>query len=75
MDSIDTLFQVLGGPAEFGRAVGISTEHAATMRRRKSIPVHYWPPLVAAADKQGVALSYEVLVELHRLTPDARGAA
>ncbi|RAI42800.1 hypothetical protein [Rhodoplanes roseus] len=66
MGTLDSLFISLGGPAEVGRIIGKSTEHAASMRRRGSIPVEYWPALVAAAEeKQIVDLTYEALVAMH----------
>ncbi|RAI33736.1 hypothetical protein [Rhodoplanes serenus] len=66
MGTIDDLFDTLGGPAEIGRVIGKSTEHAAAMKRRGSIPVGYWPALVAEAERRGIgSLDYEALVRMH----------
>jgi len=53
METIDDIFDLLGGPAVIGRLIGKSTEHAATMRRRGSIPVDYWPRLIDALNALG----------------------
>jgi hypothetical protein len=47
--SVDDIFDAFGGPSAVGRVIGKSTEHAASMRRRGSIPVDYWPALIAHA--------------------------
>jgi hypothetical protein len=66
IDSVDKLFDTLGGPAKVGSIIGKSTEHAASMRRRGSIPVDYWPPLVAAAASRKVeGLTFEALTRMH----------
>ena len=66
MNSITHLFDALGGPAVIGRGVGITTEHAAAMRRRGSIPVSYWPKLIESAAQRGVSgVTYDALVALH----------
>lgn len=66
MCTIDDLFEAFGGPAEVGRAIGKSTEHASAMRRRGSIPVGYWSALVAEAEHRGLEwITYEALVRVH----------
>jgi hypothetical protein len=66
MRTLDDVFDAFGGPAAVGRVLGKSTEHAASMRRRGSIPVEYWPVLLSAAHKQNIDhLTYEALVLIH----------
>jgi hypothetical protein len=66
MSTIDALFSAFGGPSKVGRAIGVSTEHAAAMKRRGSIPVGYWPNLIAAArERQIRGITYESLTHLH----------
>ncbi len=65
MDSIESLFAQLGGPSEVGRIIGKSTEHAAAMKRRKSIPVRYWSKLMMASQQNGVDLNADRLTKLH----------
>jgi hypothetical protein len=49
MLTVEAIFDAYGGPAALARAIGVTTEHAASMRRRKSIPVRYWPALLDVA--------------------------
>ncbi len=65
MMTLSSIFDVFGGPAEVGRAIGVSTEHATTMRRRGSIPVRYWPSLLAEARDRSITLSEADLVAIH----------
>ncbi len=64
MTCIESFFQAFAGPANFGRAIGVSTEHAAQMRRRRSIPADYWPRLIEAARERGIdGITFESLAE------------
>lgn len=79
MNTLDSIFAAFGGPAEIGRAIGKSTEHAAAMRRRGSIPVGYWQPLIRAAREKGLdGVTYESLALIHApstaSTPDSAKA-
>lgn len=65
MQTVDDIFAELGGPAEVGRIIGKSTEHAASMKRRRSIPVDYWPPIIEAAREKDKPITYETLVAVH----------
>lgn len=65
MVTIESLFQDLGGPAAIGRVIGKPAEHVRLMKKRRSIPVAYWPALISAAKKQGQKLTYEALVQAH----------
>ncbi len=57
------LFEAFGGPAQVGRLLGITTEHAVQMRRRGSIPPEHWPRLVNAAIAQGIeGVTHEALI-------------
>lgn len=53
METFADIIRELGGPAEYGRAVGISTERAAEQRSRNSIAPAYWPAIVNAANERG----------------------
>jgi hypothetical protein len=65
MQTIDAIFSNLGGPASVGRIIGKSTEHAASIRRRGSVPVEYWPKIIEAARGLDLAITYETLVAAH----------
>lgn len=57
--------------ADFARDVLIGYEAAKQMRRRGSIPVKYWPAMIAAADRRGKKLTEKALVEAHCAQPAA----
>lgn len=68
--SVDELFEVCGGPARVGRAIGKSTEHAAAMRRRSSVPTDYWAVLVEWAKGEGLeAVTFDTLGRIHAKAP------
>ena len=75
MKTIRSIFDAFNGPANFGRVIGVSTEHAATMRRRNSIPVRYWSVLVKAAEANGIALTPADLMEANAPSPKRRASA
>lgn len=65
MQTLEDVFREFGGPSKVGQALGISTEHAAAMKRRKSIPPRYWAALVRVAKERGLPVSYDALAEIH----------
>jgi hypothetical protein len=66
MMTVADIFDAFKGPAAIGRAIGKSTEHAASMRRRASIPVRYWPRLINAARAAGIdGINHETLTQAH----------
>lgn len=74
MASVSDIFAAFRGPAVVGRAIGKPTEHAVQMKRRGSIPVAYWPALVAYADEHGIpGIDFNALVAAH--APTAQHAA
>lgn len=65
MRTVRDLFDQFKGPAAVGRVIGKTTEHANSMRTRGSVPIAYWPALITAAQKQGIALDEATLVRIH----------
>jgi hypothetical protein len=68
MKTVDELFEAWPEPrvANFARDLGVTTEHAAQMKRRKSVPVQYWSDIVRASAERGISgVNFEVLVEIH----------
>lgn len=64
--TIEDVFGAFGGPSKVGQAIGVSTEHAAAMKRRGSIPVGYWPALIAVARERRITgITYESLTHIH----------
>ena len=52
--------------ATFARDIGVTVEHASAFNRRRSIPVRYWPRVVAAAVERGIdGVTYDYLVSIH----------
>lgn len=79
--TVDDVFSALGGPAKFARGVSacgvpydvkVTPSGAGEMKRRQSIPVPYWIPLIEFARNKGVAwLTYEALTFIHAPKPQA----
>lgn len=70
MMTVDDIFHLLGGPAEVGRIIGKSTEHAASMRRRGSVPVRYWAAIIDASAQRNVSeITHAALVAAHTAYP------
>lgn len=66
MKDIDTIFSELGGTGKVADFLDVKPSAASEMRRRKSVPVKYWPKLVFACTVNGVeGVSYDALVSLH----------
>jgi hypothetical protein len=66
----DDLFDRWERPARLAADLGISRQNLRMMRTRRSIPVRFWPGLIASARRRGIGgLSYDLLVRLH--VPDA----
>lgn len=77
MNSVREIIEALGGPTEFGRICGFSRNPGARgsdMRQRGSIPVLYWPRIVAAAKDKGIAIDNDVLVYVHQRSPSDEAA-
>ena len=73
MTTVNGIFEAFGGPAQVGRIIGVPTEHAASMRRRGSIPVAYWPNLLAGARMRGLfSLTPEYIMSAHALKQQCR---
>lgn len=52
--------------SDFASDIGVAYGTAKAMRRRGSIPVAYWPALIAAAKERGIEdITYKSLVEAH----------
>lgn len=75
MKSFEDIFVAFGGPTKVGRALGVRTEHAGSMRSRGAIHPRHWPRLIAAAKERGIeGVTYETLGEMFaaaRPTPPA----
>ncbi len=63
--SLDSIFVTLGGAAEVGRVIGVTTEHAGSMRRRGKIPVRYWPALLKGLQSKGIEVTEADFVRIY----------
>jgi hypothetical protein len=65
MQSISAILDALGGNAAVARGIDAKPSAISEMRRRRSIPVQYWPSLVRFAASQGIELTNDDLVAAH----------
>ena len=66
MTSISELFDKIGGPFQMAKISGAGAAAAAKWKERQSIPVRYWPPIVAhCREKRISGVTYEILVQMH----------
>jgi hypothetical protein len=66
METVSDLIEAYGGVAAFARVIGKSSSTASEMKRRGSVPVAYWPKLIASAGRLGIAgITAERLMWLH----------
>lgn len=63
--SVPELFDRLGGPAAVARLIGKPASTASEMKRRRSIPVEYWPVIINAGAAQDIGLDAEKMLRLH----------
>lgn len=65
-ETVPSLINLWPSLAVFAADAGVSYEAAKQMRRRGSIPVGYWPAIIAAADTRGIdGVSSETLMASH----------
>lgn len=65
MQNVSDIFTKLGGTGAVARMIDVKHSAASEMRRRQSIPVRYWPQLIAGATSAGVELDSDLLVKIH----------
>lgn len=66
MASVDEIFRAFGGPASLAKVMGVTTEHASAMRRRRSIPVKYWPAILRADRSEfNTSINNQYLIDAH----------
>lgn len=65
MKTINDLYDTFGGSGAVAKVIRVKPSAASEMRRRKSIPVKYWPYLLKEATATGLNLTNDILVRLH----------
>ncbi|WP_146119563.1 carph-isopro domain-containing protein [Phyllobacterium phragmitis] len=65
MNTIKDLFEDLGGTGAVARIISVKHSAASEMRRRGSIPVKYWPAIIAEASARELSVDSDTLVAMH----------
>ncbi len=65
MSTVDEIFKTLGGTGAAARVMEVNHSTASEMRRRKSIPVKYWPQIIEWARESGKPIDSDALVSAH----------
>lgn len=65
METISSIFDRFGGVTATAAVLGVNASTASEMKRRKSIPVKYWPLLVSEAKYRRIKLTNDMLVSVH----------
>lgn len=74
MQTVHDIFEALGGTGAVAKVIGVKHSAASEMRRRQSIPVKYWPALMAKASEERIAIDSDVLVRVHVSAEEGRAA-
>lgn len=68
MNTVNEVFKAFddrSGTSALAKVLKVKLSAASEMRRRGSIPVRYWPLLVAESERRSLPISYDVLVRIH----------
>ena len=69
--SIPQIIDAFGGATAFGRVIDVKPSTASEMKRRRNIPVQYWPKISGAQPVEGAEVTYDELVAAHCLKDEA----
>lgn len=76
METVVDLFDALGGVTRVAAVSNVPLGTASSWKTRGSIPLDYWPALIADAAGRGVeGVSYESLARIHLSRKEAVGAS
>lgn len=65
MTSVSQIIELFGGPTRFAAVIGKNPSTASEMKRSGSIPVRYWPAILASDKGKEIGLTSDVLVAAH----------
>ena len=65
MKTVSDIIEAFGGPTKFAGVIGKGPSTASEMKRSGSIPVRYWPAVIAEGQKIGLGIDSDVLVSAH----------
>lgn len=69
METISDIFDRFGGVAATAAVLSVKVSTASEMKRRASIPVKYWPALIAEAKYRRIKLTNDMLAIMHVSSP------
>lgn len=65
-ETVPDLINAFGGATAFSRVIDKGASTASEMKRTRSIPVYYWPRVIAAAQAHGIeGVSADFLMAIH----------
>lgn len=73
--SVEALIDRWPSLSDFARDAGVTYGAAKQMRRRGSIAIPYWRPLIESQKGQEIGLTSDDLVSLHSASAPSHGAA
>jgi len=66
MDNVPSLFDALGGPKKVSDVLGTKSTTSNEMKRRRVIPVRYWPKLIEHCKAKRIrGITAAKLLEMH----------
>lgn len=65
MKNVESIISDLGGNSVVAGWLNVGASTVSEMKRRKSIPVEYWPGLISLSSDKGGSLTNDVLVDAH----------
>lgn len=75
MNTVSDIFERLGGTGAVAKIIDVKHSAASEMRRRKSIPVRYWPQLIDGARRVNMEIDSDLLMSVHAVAAPAHEAA
>lgn len=71
MGTVADIIGSLGTNVEVADGMGVKPSTVSEFKRRKSLPVRYWPDFIAFAATKGVSVTPEMLMAVHATTETA----
>lgn len=75
MKTVPEIFDHLGGASRVARLLGVGQSTASEMKRRRSIPVKWWPALLSDPAAIEAGLTESALIRIHTEPADRSGEA
>ncbi|BAQ44369.1 hypothetical protein [Methylobacterium aquaticum] len=76
MSTVSDLIAKWPSISDWARDLGLRPSHGTVIKHRGSIPVAYWPKMIAAAEQRGInGVTYEALALIHAAAARAEAGA